>query len=184
MLLYHGSKDKNIKIFHIIPRNNNPPEFGDGVYFTSILNQAIEWSCRYNNTGAVYTIDIDLEQLNGINLRNRRDDEQALFYYTAYLNRINLRDIAIDCLGELDGIDYIFGDVIAETRKFITLSEQFNCGDIEIDQFIEKTKTIEKYEQYCFRSQKAINMINCSIKEIIYTKKIDGIISCDNVVER
>ncbi len=177
MILYHGTNDRNIDYFKIISRTDNPPEFGDGVYLTRDYRQALEWSCSRSQTGAVYVFDVDLDSLEGIDLRDSKNNEQDLFYYTTYLNRIDLRDIANECLDDLDNTDYLYGDVIKSVKAFKILAEMFNCGDIDKEEFIRTTKTFERYEQYCFRTGKAIDVLNEALCRVEYTKKKNGIIN-------
>lgn len=169
--LYHGSKERVIENFKIIARDKNPPEFGDGVYLTANLEYAKERSCMHSNSGAVYAFDVDLEKLDGIRLKDSMSEIDNLFYYTAYLNRVDLRDVAVDCLDKLDGKDYIFGDMIKHTKEFVKNAEEFNSGNMELKEFIQKTDTFEKYEQYCFRTQKAIDALNAGLISVMYTQK-------------
>ena len=166
--LYHGSPNKNIKKFKIISRENNTPEFGDGLYFTTNLEQAKEWSCYKSKTGAVYEIEIDLEKLKGKKLEN--DD---LFFYLFYLNRIDLKELVDECLDELNGLDYIFGKMIKNIDEFKENAEKFNEGDIELEEFKKLTKWFGNgYNQYCFKSKEAIDLVNKSIKKIHYISRV------------
>lgn len=167
MKLYHGSPNKNIKKFKIISRKNNTPEFGDGIYFTSSFEQAKKWSCFKPKTGAVYEISIDSEKIKGKNLEN--DD---LFYYLSYLNRIELKELVNECIDELNGLDYIFGKVIKNVDEFKENAEKFNEGDLELEEFKKLTKWFGNgYNQYCFKSQKVVCLINKSIKKIHYISR-------------
>lgn len=167
MKLYHGSSNKNINNFKIIPRKNNIPEFGDGLYFTTNLDQAKERSCYKSKTGAVYEIDIDLEKLKGKNLKN--DD---LFYYLSYLNRIDLKELVDECLDELNGLDYIFGKMLKNVDEFKENAEKFNEGNIELEEFKKLAEWFGKgYNQYCFKSKEAIDLVNKSIKKIHYISR-------------
>ena len=167
MKLFHGTSKQNLKTFKIIKRKNNTPEFGDGLYFTTNLEQAKEWSCYKSKTGAVYEIDIDLKKLKGKNLEN--DD---LFYYLSYLNRIDLKELVDECLDELNGLDYIFGKMIKNVDEFKENAEKFNEGDIELKDFKKLTKWFGKgYNQYCFKSKEAIDLVNKSIKKIHYISR-------------
>ncbi len=169
MKLYHGTSDRNIKKFRIIPRKHNPPEFGDGVYFTSNYKQAEKWSINDSDVGAVYVVDVDLNELNGLDLDNCSDRD--LYAYIAYLNRINLRDIAIECLDELDDKDYIKGQVLICLKDFYPLAKGFNKGKKSIEDFKKLIKVSKTFNQYCFRSEKALRLINKSIVEVKYTHK-------------
>ena len=169
MKLYHGSPDRNIEKFKIISRENNTPEFGDGVYFTSNKVQAKKRSCLNSKSGAIYEIDIDIDKLKGRNLEN--DD---LFYYLSYLNRIDLKELVDECLDELDGLDYISGKMLKNIDEFKINAEQFNNGDIVLEEFKKLTKWFGKgYNQFCFKTNKAIDLVNNSITKIYYTSQDD-----------
>ena len=171
MILYHGTSDREIQDFTIISREKYPPDFGDGIYFTSNFQQAKEWSCYRSELGAVYCIDIDLEGLKGIELK-----DNELFFYASYLNRIDLRELVFECLEELDGKDYVYGSMIGSPKEFVDLAEEFNEGNIDLSELIKKTRIKRGYDQYCFRSIRAVNRINDSNRQIIYTKKIKDIV--------
>lgn len=170
MKLYHGSPDRNIEKFKILFRKNNTPEFGDGVYFTSNKNQAKEWSCFKSKNGAIYEIDIDIDKLKGKNLEN--DD---LFYYLSYLNRIDLKELIDECLDDLNGLDYVFGKMLKNIDEFKINAEKFNNGDIELEEFKKLTKWFGKgYNQYCFKTNEAIDLVNNSITKIHYTSRVEN----------
>ncbi len=184
MLLYHGTKEREIEKFKIIPRTNNPPEFGDGVYLTTFFLQAKDRSCMYSKSGAVYVFDVNLETLDGICVTDSKSEENNLFYYTAYLNRIDIRDIATECLDELKGKDYIYGSVLKKIDAFKISAEQFNSGDKGLKEFIQETKTFDRFEQYCFRTAKAIDALNMGIRSIVYTRKVKGEVIIESVESR
>ena len=179
MKLYHGSPNRNIKKFKIIPRENNTPEFGDGIYFTSNIKQAKLWSCSNSKQGAIYEIDIEINKLKGKKLES--DD---LFYYLSYLNRINLNDLIDDCLDELNGVAYFFGKMLKDINNFKIYGEKFNNGDIELDEFKKQTKCFEKrYNQYCFKTKEAIDLINDSLDKIYYTSRVKKNIEIVNSIK-
>lgn len=168
MKLYHGTNCRDIKEFKIISREKCIPEYGNGVYFTSNFEQAELWSCSRSNLGAVYEINIDLRKLKGKNLEN--DD---LFYYLSYLNRIDLNELVKECLDELNAFDYIYGKMLKNISEFIENAEKFNSGDIDLMEFKKLTKWFGNgMDQYCFRNDKSRKLINDSIVKIYFTEKV------------
>lgn len=168
LILFHSSPERNIKEFKIIVREDNTPEFGDGLYFTSNIEQAKKWSCSKSKKGAIYEIDINIVQLKGKNLEN--DD---LFYYLSYLNRIDLKELVDECLDELNGLDYVYGKMLKNIDDFKIYAEKFNEGNIELKEFKKLTKWFGKgYNQYCFKTDKAVDLVNNSIKKIHYTSRV------------
>lgn len=188
MELYHGTSYIDIEQFKIIKRkteidDGEQPDLGSGVYFTRLLQQAKDRSCKKveGSTGAVYKIDINLNLLNGINKPSPDDDYLLL----CGLSRINLSDVAIETIDNYEQCDYIYGKVIKKTysfeewaRRFIYQDDNryFNSNDWNelINEFRKNIEFDVEKEQYCFKSAKALKLINSSIKEIYYTKRING----------
>lgn len=168
MNLYHGTSYRDIKKFKIIDRKQHYPDFGTGLYFTSNFEQAKQWSCSKSAKGAIYEIDIDLEELVGKNLNN---DE--LFYYLVYLCRIDLQNLVEECLDELDNVDYVYGKMIKKVNHFKLNAEKFNSGDIDMTKLKKYTNFHnDDMNQYVFRTNKSVELINKSIIKKYYTKKI------------
>ena len=173
LVLFHGTGERSIEEFRIIPREDNISDFGAGVYFTSNYDQAKEWSCKHKDKGAVYGIDIDLSLLMGKSL----DKEDELFYYALYLNRIGLNEIADDCLTEISNMDYLYGRMLYDTRHFIPKAKMFNEGMCSLEIFKMLTYPMlfnNDYNQYCFRTEKAIQLVNKSIITKTLTIKNKG----------
>lgn len=177
--LYHGTNNRDIEQFKIIYREENPPDFGAGLYFTSNFEQAKQWSCSKSNIGAIYEIDIYLDSLIGKNLNN---DE--LFYYLSYLCRIDLENLVDECLNELNNVDYVYGKMLKEINNFKSIAEKFNSDDISFEEFKNATKFYDNsMNQYCFRTRKAVDIINKSITKKYLTKKEGKIIIIENIDE-
>lgn len=185
MKLYHGTNCTNIEKFKIIKRilkdeTKGAPDLGPGVYFTSSIEQAKEKSCLYSNEGAIYEIDINLDLLNGI-IKSEPDED---YYMLCYLSRINLSDVAIDTIKNYEECDYIFGKMIANTKKFDDISNKFNEQDDDemfkdkeweplFNEFKKNVSFHENMNQYCFKNNKAIEIINRGVQKIYYTKKVN-----------
>lgn len=182
MKLYHGTSCRNIEKFKIIKRNlkdntKGAPDLGPGVYFTSSKEQAEKLSCMYSDCGAIYEIDIDLDLLNGI-IKSEPDED---YYILCYLSRINLSDVANETVNNYDECDYIFGKVIKDTKNFDIIANKFNDQNDEemftdgdwqalFKEFKKNVKFHENMNQYCFKSEKALDLINSNIANIYYTK--------------
>ena len=57
--LYHGSPVKNIEKFDISYSRKSFLDFGRGIYFTTSEEQAMQWSIKQSDSGAVYMVEID-----------------------------------------------------------------------------------------------------------------------------
>lgn len=182
MKLYHGTSCRNIEKFEIIKRNlkyntKGAPDLGPGVYFTSSKEQAKRLSCMYSECGAIYEIDINLNLLNGI-IKPIPDED---YYILCYLSRINLSNVANETIDNYEECDYIFGKVIKNTKNFDVIANKFN-DQYDEEMFIEKdwkalfnefkenVRFHKNMNQYCFKSEKALDLINSNITNIFYTK--------------
>ncbi len=82
-----------------------------------------------------------------------------MFYYLSYLNRIDLKELVGECLDELDGLDYVYGKMLKNIDEFKINAEKFN-------EFKKLTEWFGKgYNQYCFKTDKAVDLVNSSIKK-------------------
>ena len=57
--LYHGSPVKNIEKFDISYSRKSFLDFGRGIYFTTSEEQAMQWSIKQSDSGAVYMVEVD-----------------------------------------------------------------------------------------------------------------------------
>lgn len=163
MKLYHGSKDKNITEFKLIHKRNNL-DFGEGVYLTVNKEQAEQWAKKNETSGAVYVFEIDLKDLRVIEYT----DEDL--NYVLYLCRIGLeKDVARETIDGFDEADVISGKMLdGLTKEFELIAEKFNEGDISYDELKERIKLFDKKDQLCFKTQKAIDLLNkCLIEKYI-----------------
>ena len=154
MILYHGSKDRSIQKFEIFNKRNNL-DFGAGVYLTTKQKQAERWA---GPNGAVYVFDIDTSKLTCVEYT----DEDLNFVF--YLCRIELEEIAKETIEGFDSADIISGQMLDGTvRKFEIIAEKFNEGDITYDEFEKHIKIFGDKDQLCFKTQKAIDLLNQSL---------------------
>lgn len=170
MVLYHGTKDADIKEFRLKNRKNARLDFGRGVYFTSHFEQAKEWACRYETPGVVYECDVDLSNLTTLSF-NDPDNEDI--YYVLYLCRIGLEEIAPDAVDGFDDADIIYGYMLDGCmRDFEKYAELFNEGELSFEDFKKEIKLHGiDYNQYCFKSKYAIKLLNDGIQRAYLVEK-------------
>ena len=152
MILYHGSKDTSIEVFDL-EHSRDSLDFGSGVYLTTILKQAKQ---RAGKGGAVYKFDVDFSDLNVVEYK----DEDL--NYVLYLCRIELEDVARETIDDFDDADIVMGQVLGRVKRFKRRSERFNCGDIQYDEFSKRIKLFDDKDQICFKTQKAVDLLNKS----------------------
>ena len=166
MKFYHGTDNRNIERFVMF--NKSPKkDFGKGVYLTTNIEQAKEWSCKYSVTGAVYEFDINLENLKQLDLSNVED-----LYYVIYLCRINLEDIAKETIDNFDNADIVSGFMLdGSIGDFEKIAELFNEGELSYDEFYSKINMFDKDKnQICVKTEQGLAEINAGIVKKYYTK--------------
>lgn len=176
MKLYHGSKNVNIKSFDSKHNSSGTNDFGNGIYFTSNFKKAKEWSCKGSENGAVYEIDISFEESN-LNIKHLKIDCNDL-YYLFYICRIGLPELAMDFVDDFEKYDVISGPVLCSANqnggiyKYIDIAEQFNKGDISFEYLRQETRLFkEDFNQWCFRTEKAIKYLNGRLSKKYLIKK-------------
>lgn len=167
MKVYHGTSNRKITEFKDMKLRNNL-DYGSGVYFTSNFEQALAWSCKHSEEGAVYESEIDLSTLSVLDYKNEQED----LFYLLYLCRIDLEDVAKETIDGFDEADVVYGLMLdGKTQKFEKLAEQFNEGDLTYKEFYEKIKLHgTPKDQLCLKSDDAINMINVGLQRVFYTR--------------
>lgn len=170
MVLYHGSSCRNIDLFQLDYARSNT-DFGKGIYFTTNFKQALMWSCQYTDIGAVYECDVDFSSFIVLEHFSKQED----LCYILYLCRIDLEEIAAETIDGFYNADLISGRMLKEPRKFQQYAEQFNCGDIDYETYKKEIKLFNStYNQYCFKTQNAVNEINNSMRKKYLTTKCNG----------
>jgi len=148
--LYHATNYKNISEFKIIKKKKRFCELGEGVYFTSNLEQAKRFGKKY-----IYEIEIDIDLFKCYEHIQNED-----FVYLCYLCRIGLENIAKETIDKFDGYDIVISPVLAKAKKFANKSEMFNEGDIDYNEIKKYFKLHEGMNQYCLKTKKVLNYIN------------------------
>ena len=156
MILYHGSKDPNITEFKLINKRNNL-DFGIGVYLTTNQKQAEQWARK---DGTVYVYDIDI---SGLYVKDYKDED---LNYVFYLCRIALEDVARETIDGFDNADIIVGKMLdGSVHEFEAVAEKFNEGDITYEELIRWIRLFDKKDQFCFKTQRALDFLNKSLIE-------------------
>lgn len=169
MKIYHGTDCRDILSFDFNHCGDNK-DFGKGVYFTTKIEQAIDWSLKLSSTGAVYECDVDFSGLK-IQSFSSKDNEDQM--YVLYLCRIGLEEIVPDAVDDFDKADVIYGYVLdGSVRDFMQIAEQFNQGDISFDELCEKAKIFgDEKDQICVKTSRALELVNHSICCEYHTNK-------------
>jgi hypothetical protein len=166
--LYHGSKDGSINSFSL---NVGRPDvdFGRGVYFTTKLQQAIDWSVKHADCGYVYVCEFDPEDLKILEYRKNCDD----FAEIIHLCRIDLEELACDFIEGFEQADCVYGCLVDGGKPHLEeLANQYNEGDIPFSTFYEELDAIlytSDKDQLCIKTIAGLQKI--TIREIIQTTK-------------
>ena len=152
MLLYHGS---NVKVEN--PRligQTRGLDFGAGFYLTSNMEQAVNFSksvCRRTSSGIpsvnIYEFDENAIPDEVNILRFAHADENWLDFVRQ--NRLKIYT------GEQHGI--IIGPV-ADDAVLPTI-QAFVIGQFTVEATLVALKTSRLFDQYCFTTEKAINLL-------------------------
>ena len=179
MKLYHGTKCQDIISFDFAHSKQNS-DFGKGVYFTTNFQQAIEWSVKHSETGAVYECDVDF---SGFNVRSFLSDQDENQLYVLYLCRIGLEEIVPDSVDDFEKADFVSGFLLdGSVSDFCEKADQFNQGDITFEEFRNRIKLYGKgKDQICVKTAGALDYINRSLRCIYLTEKTTNGI---NIVEK
>lgn len=154
MKLYHGSKDPNITEFKL-KNNRSNLDFGVGVYLTTIQKQAEQWAGK---NGVVYVFEIDLSALH---VMEYTDED---LHYVLYLCRIDLEDVAREAIDGFEDADIIAGKMLdGSVHGFEKTAEEFNEGEVSYEELKRWIRLFDKKDQLCFKTQKAIDLLNKSL---------------------
>ena len=147
MILYHSSytQIRNPDINH----SRNAVDFGPGFYTTPILEQAKKWSMKFLKAGQIPIVSkYELDEKAFKKLKVKRFDS----YSEDWLNFIIAGRKGL-IIGDYD---LIIGSV-ANDKVFNTI-ELFLDDLIDKDQAIKRLKYEKPNLQYCFKSQRAIDL--------------------------
>lgn len=168
MKIFHGTDNRGITCFRDLRQRKNL-DFGDGVYFTSNFEQALRWSCRKENCGAVYECEVSFSSLNILSYDTKSEELNYLFY----LCRIGLQNVACDTIERFDEADVVSGLMLdGKVASFEVIAEQFNSGETSYEELCNTIKTFKKpNDQLCFKTAKALLEVNDGLQKVYFTRK-------------
>lgn len=187
MKLYHGSN----KLYTYLDggKSKKDNDFGKGLYFTTNFNQALKWvNKKGKGNGYIYEIDIDLSNPS-LNIISYKDEDLKEILY---LCRNETEEVAEDEIEGFKEADIIYGNMLRCIKEFKENLKEFHGEDIgildnnkivaieyNVDSSINTLEDLEKTmrlfdsddnDQYCFKSIKAEQLANKSIKIIHHVK--------------
>lgn len=163
--LYHGSPVLNIDKFDISYSRDSFLDFGAGIYFTTSEEQAMIWSIKKSDMGAVYMVEIDSAKLNL---------KQYLTYSNEFINtfclcRAGLEDEVLD----IKGYNSIYGYVIDNDKEGIVKStNDYALGKATAAQVRANIRVYEDKDQLCVKNQAILNSM--TIKSVRCTEYVGG----------
>ena len=156
MILYHGSnleirKPRLLKL-------QRPTDFGNGFYLTSDLEQTSHWALRVTKRrkegiATVSVFDVDDVGWNHLRIRSFDKDVEWLEYVFANRNQLNAQD----------DWNVVWGPV-ADDQTMTTLG-LYLSGRIKAHMAIEMLLPQKLKDQYCFKSEAALNCLH--FKEVL-----------------
>lgn len=181
MKIYHGTANNNISVFDFGHCKENR-DFGKGVYFTTNIDQAKEWSVKHSAAGTVYEYDVDFSDLKARVFSSKLDEDQL---YVIYLCRIGLEEIVPDAVDNFDDADIVVGFMLdGQIRNFRFIAEKFNQGDISFEEFRDKLKMYDEGKsQICIKSARALDLVNNSKRRVYTITKTSGKIFIKETVQ-
>lgn len=163
--LYHGSPRLDIHKFDIRYSRKSFLDFGVGIYFTTNESQAMLWSIKQSDFGAVYEIELDTFPLNIKQYLSYSND----FINTFCLCRAGLEESVVD----MKGYDAVYGFVIDNDKaEIIKKTNDYALGLISPASVRNTIKVFDNKDQLCIKSQNILD--NIAIKRVMYTEYIKG----------
>ena len=166
--LYHGTIADFQKVSLSYAKANK--DFGKGFYLTSDVKQARDWVATLKKrmlyrgkkvSGFVYCFKLDLALLNDLNTHKFKGANRAWLDYV-----LRNRDISTRAFTDYD---VVIGKVADANVQ--VLIDNFKCnGDYSNsakDTLIRKLKTENLTNQYCFKTAKAVSLLNSSFERWI-----------------
>ena len=193
MEYYHGTDNENIIVFDNKQKKKKSDFGGLGIYATTLIDQAKEWSCKNSVNGVVYISEIDLNKypLNIIYYDGNEED----FKYLCYLCRNKTEDAAKETIYNYENADIIIGPVLSNINNLYRNIKKLHGDNFSINKnksnikkiFFKKVtkndtfdiidKSIKKHHnmnQIFFKSDLAMRIFNENLKEMIYCKNDNG----------
>lgn len=163
--LYHGSPVLNIQNFQISKSRESFLDFGKGIYFTTSEEQAMQWSIKDKNIGAVYMVEIDSTSINLKQYLSYSDD----FINTFCLCRAGLEGM----VNNIKGYDAIYGYVIDNDKEGITrATNDYALNKIKAAAVRQRIRIFDNKDQICFKNQAVLDTLQ--IKSMRLTERVAG----------
>lgn len=173
IILYHGT----IADFSIVDLRHTKAnkDFGRGFYLTAEHSQARAWANKmkirqvqrgyFNATGFIYSFKLDTQSFKSMNIHTFKGANRAWLDYVV-ANRDRSRN------GGIADFDIVIGKV-ADANTQVLIDEYVSLKDYSEnakDRLIVKLKTENLSDQYCFKTEKAIALLNYgeSYREVIH----------------
>lgn len=172
--LYHGS-DQYFDKFDL-SKSIRTKDFGPGIYMTSNLNQARKWAVRKayrKRTTYVYKVPFFYQD----NLK----EKVFLKYDKAWLDFIlENRRGNIKESNEYDLIYDRMADGMGTNGKLDIVLPMYSHGDISAEEAIQKLMFQNGYDQYCFKTDRALSQLDEENRTVLVLTK-DGNIWTENI---
>lgn len=161
IILYHGT----IADFSTVDLKHAKAnkDFGRGFYLTTDLNQAYAWANRmkirqlqkgYDTSGFIYSFKLDTQVLRTFNIHTFKGANRSWLDYIIS-NRTKDKNGIAD-------YDIVIGKV-ADANAQVLIDEYVSYGDYSEnakDRLIVRLKANNLTNQYCFKTTKAIEILN------------------------
>lgn len=161
--LYHGTDCyfEKVDLLHCKERK----DFGYGFYLTSDYSQAKDWAVivakTNNSTPYVNMYRVDLDTINGLNVHRFNTASRAWIKYIIR-NRFMIKEHDI-----IADYDLIIGKV-ADARANIIIAEYLSKYGVDVcmnnttvqDALIKALKPERLHDQYCFKTEAGIVLLN------------------------
>lgn len=163
--LYHGSPKLNLEKFDISYSRDSFLDFGRGIYFTTSEEQAMQWSIKQSNTGAVYMVTIDSDLL---------DLKQYLSYSDEFINTFCLCRAGFEQdVSQIKGYNAIYGYVIDNDKDgIVKATNDYVLGKATSAMVRSNIHVFDDKDQICFKNQDILDKL--SIKDVRYTVYVKG----------
>lgn len=163
--LYHGSPVKNIKHFDILYSRESFLDFGKGIYFTTSEEQAMQWSIKQSNTGAVYMVEVDSDLLVL---------KQYLDYSDEFIDTFCLCRAGFETtVNQIKGFNSVYGYVIDNDKAgIIKTTNDYALGKATPAMVRARIHVFDNKDQICFKNQEILNKLK--IKNVRYTEYVSG----------
>lgn len=164
IILYHGT----VAEFNMVNLDfcNEKKDFGKGFYTTTDINQAVIWAIKKRNINLkkginrfayIYSFKVDVNGLSMLNGHKFQAVNIAWLDYILYNRSCDIRFNKLPC-----NLDWVYGRV-ADAKAQKLIDDFYICGDFSDrakKHLINSLEPNNLSDQYCFKSQMAINFLN------------------------